>query len=98
MPAHSRPKDGVASLAYVAGIHVFRHGIKARRGGPGLRPPKDINCTLLPRALRPAGGTSPAMTRRGRGPKSKRPGEGPAVMRKRVLAYFRASLRRSRTT
>jgi hypothetical protein len=23
MPAHSRPKDGVASLAYVAGIHVF---------------------------------------------------------------------------
>jgi hypothetical protein len=24
MPAHSRPKDGVASLAYVAGIHVFR--------------------------------------------------------------------------
>jgi hypothetical protein len=26
MPAHSRPKDGVASLAYVAGILVFlRH-------------------------------------------------------------------------
>jgi hypothetical protein len=23
MPALSRPKDGVASLAYVAGIHVF---------------------------------------------------------------------------
>ena len=23
MPAHSRPKDGVASLAYVAGIHVL---------------------------------------------------------------------------
>jgi hypothetical protein len=26
MPAHSRPKDGVASLAYVAGIHVFLTG------------------------------------------------------------------------
>jgi hypothetical protein len=24
MPAHSRPKDGVLSHAYVAGIHVFR--------------------------------------------------------------------------
>jgi hypothetical protein len=23
MPAHSRPKDGVFSHAYVAGIHVF---------------------------------------------------------------------------
>jgi hypothetical protein len=23
MPGHSRLKDGVASLAYVAGIHVF---------------------------------------------------------------------------
>ena len=23
MPAHSRPKDGVATLAYVAGIHAF---------------------------------------------------------------------------
>jgi hypothetical protein len=23
MAAHSRPKDGVASLAYVAAIHVF---------------------------------------------------------------------------
>jgi hypothetical protein len=22
MPAHSRPKDGVATLAYVAGIHA----------------------------------------------------------------------------
>jgi hypothetical protein len=24
MPAHSRSKNGVASLAYVAGIHTFR--------------------------------------------------------------------------
>jgi hypothetical protein len=23
MPGHSRPKDGVASLAYVPGIHAF---------------------------------------------------------------------------
>jgi hypothetical protein len=23
MPAHSRPKDGVATLAYVAGIHTL---------------------------------------------------------------------------
>jgi hypothetical protein len=26
MPAHSRSKNGVASLAYVAGIHVFDAG------------------------------------------------------------------------
>jgi hypothetical protein len=25
MPAHSRSKNGVASLAYVAGIHVLPH-------------------------------------------------------------------------
>jgi hypothetical protein len=24
MPGHSRPKDGVASLAYVPGIYVFK--------------------------------------------------------------------------
>jgi hypothetical protein len=35
MPAHSRPKDGVALLAYVAAIHVFHRSIKARRGWPG---------------------------------------------------------------
>jgi hypothetical protein len=26
MPAHRRPKDGVATLAYVAGIHAFLRG------------------------------------------------------------------------
>jgi len=26
MPAHSRPKDGVLSHPYVAGIHVLRRG------------------------------------------------------------------------
>jgi hypothetical protein len=32
MPAHSRPKDGVASLAYVAGIHVLaaKQGVDGR--------------------------------------------------------------------
>jgi hypothetical protein len=33
MPAHSRSKNGVASLAYVAGIHVFDAG-QQRRGWP----------------------------------------------------------------
>ena len=28
MPAHSRSKNGVASLAYVAGIHVFLYSKK----------------------------------------------------------------------
>jgi hypothetical protein len=28
MPAHSRPKDGVATLAYVAGIHAFLSAAK----------------------------------------------------------------------
>jgi hypothetical protein len=33
MAGHSRPKDGVASLAYVAGIHVLaaKQGVDARR-------------------------------------------------------------------
>jgi hypothetical protein len=32
MPAHSRLKDGVASLAYVAGIHVLapKQGVDGR--------------------------------------------------------------------
>jgi len=34
MPAHSRPKDGVASLAYVAGIHVLLRYEYQRRGWP----------------------------------------------------------------
>jgi hypothetical protein len=28
MPAHRRSKNGVASLAYVAGIHVFHSVVK----------------------------------------------------------------------
>ena len=38
MPAHSRPKDGVATLAYVAGIHALL-GDKGRRGWPGQARP-----------------------------------------------------------
>jgi hypothetical protein len=34
MPAHSRSKNGVASLAFVAGIHVFAFLREARRGWP----------------------------------------------------------------
>jgi len=34
MAVHSRPKDGVASLAYVTAIHVFDVCKKARRGCP----------------------------------------------------------------
>ena len=30
MPAHSRPKDGMPSHAYVAGIHVFTIGLKIK--------------------------------------------------------------------
>jgi hypothetical protein len=36
MPAHSRSKNGVASLAYVAGIHVLmRHKDVDGRDKPG---------------------------------------------------------------
>jgi hypothetical protein len=34
MPAHSRLKDGVASLTYVAGIHVFNAASKQKSGWP----------------------------------------------------------------
>jgi hypothetical protein len=33
MPGHSRSKNGVASLAYVPGIHVFRSCSKAWMAG-----------------------------------------------------------------
>jgi hypothetical protein len=37
MPGHSRSKNGVASLAYVPGIHDF--DIEERRGWPGQARP-----------------------------------------------------------
>jgi hypothetical protein len=36
MPGHSRPKDGVASLAYVPGIHAF--GMAAKTWMAGTSP------------------------------------------------------------
>jgi len=39
MPAHSRSKNGVASLAYVAGIHVLMHQQEQKRGWPGQARP-----------------------------------------------------------
>jgi len=39
MPGHSRSKNGVASLAYVPGIHVFRAFEQERRGWPGQARP-----------------------------------------------------------
>jgi hypothetical protein len=39
MPAHSRPKDGVLSHAYVAGIHVLKALQHRRRGWPGQARP-----------------------------------------------------------
>jgi len=38
MPGHSRPKDGVASLAYVPGIHVFRAAKQDVDGRDKARP------------------------------------------------------------
>ena len=38
MPAHSRSKDGVASLAYVAGIHVFAACVKPKTWMAGTSP------------------------------------------------------------
>ena len=38
MPAHSRSKNGVASLAYVAGIHVFTACVKPKTWMAGTSP------------------------------------------------------------
>jgi hypothetical protein len=39
MPGHSRSKNGVASLAYVPGIHVLKCHLQSRRGWPGQTRP-----------------------------------------------------------
>jgi len=52
MAGHSRPKEGVASLAYVPAIHVLGAARK-NRGCPGLR--------LAGAAFGRAGGASPGM-------------------------------------
>jgi hypothetical protein len=48
MPGHSRSKNGVASLAYVPGIHVFLSSAVARNDG------RNLSCltTLAPFAAR----------------------------------------------
>jgi hypothetical protein len=38
MPAHSRSKNGVASLAYVSGIHVFTECVKPKTWMAGTSP------------------------------------------------------------
>ena len=38
MPAHSRSKNGVASLAYVAGIHVLKSEVKSKTWMAGTSP------------------------------------------------------------
>ena len=38
MAGHSRPKDGVASLAYVPAIHVFNVHPQSKAWMPGTRP------------------------------------------------------------
>jgi hypothetical protein len=38
MPAHSRSKNGVASLAHVAGIHVFAGCVKSKTWMAGTSP------------------------------------------------------------
>jgi hypothetical protein len=38
MAGHSRPKNGVASLAYVPAIHVFLTCIGTKAWMPGTRP------------------------------------------------------------
>jgi hypothetical protein len=56
MPAHSRPKDGVASLAYVAGIQVFLECRKQAVDGRAFAPPKVIWQGLLKEATAPQAG------------------------------------------
>jgi hypothetical protein len=45
MAGRSRPKDGVASLAYVPAIHDFNRGSKvARHPQTGLRSLRKLDC------------------------------------------------------
>jgi hypothetical protein len=54
MPAHSRPKDGVASLAYVAGIHalVTKQGVDGR-DKPGHDDDDSVRAERFRRAYSP---------------------------------------------
>jgi hypothetical protein len=46
MPAHSRSKNGVASLAYVAGIHVFLGAQQTKDVNGRDKPGHDVVCKL----------------------------------------------------
>ena len=57
MPGHSRSKNGVASLAYAPGIHVFEHAAKDvdGRDKPGHHKKAEVSnwrVTSPPRAAR----------------------------------------------
>jgi hypothetical protein len=56
MAAHSRPNDGVASLAYVAGIHVFLPLTKSKTWMAGPSPRRRLIWQgLLKEATAPQG-------------------------------------------
>jgi hypothetical protein len=48
MPAHSRSKNGVASLAYVAGIHVLAAVQENKAWMAGTSPAMTIDCCYFP--------------------------------------------------
>jgi hypothetical protein len=63
MPAHSRSKNGVASLAYVAGIHVLMQQQEQRRGWHRISGLPEIRKYELPQVGQARlTVTSPAMT------------------------------------
>jgi len=58
MAGHSRPKDGVASLAYVPAIHVLlplSRTLESKTWMPGIKPGLTAGLSLAPLSLRPAG-------------------------------------------
>jgi hypothetical protein len=54
MAGHSRPKDGVASLAYVPAIHVFLHSMQSKTRMPATSAgmTAEIGATVLENARR----------------------------------------------
>jgi len=50
MAGHGRPKDGVASLAYVPAIHVFHAGAAVETWMPGTRPGTTTSLGLMVRS------------------------------------------------
>ena len=48
MAGHSRPKDGVASLAYVPAIHALLYFMQSKAWMPGTRPGMTAVCVMQP--------------------------------------------------